>query len=114
MKSLYVFAVAGAIFALCSIGVEARGGGQGGPQENRPNRPPRPSRDCTSDDQCNRGDRDGVCYNSLCFFSCASSDECTDRQGRQRGVCDTDNSRWGKGGRKGGVCDTDNSRCVMC
>merc|ERR1712117_62375 len=94
MKSLFVIAVAGAIFALCSVGVEGhqpslhqmyqRGpGGQGN----------RPSRNCTSDDECGRRGRNGTCYSNLCFPSCASNDE---RSGRYD------------------VCDTDNSRCVMC
>merc|ERR1719264_2318514 len=103
MKSLFVIAVAGAIFALCSVGVEARRGnrpqGSNRPQGNRP-RPPfggpggRPSRNCTVDEDCIRGDHNGTCYNNLCFLSCDSSDDCPRR--------------------KYDVCDLDNSRCVMC
>merc|ERR1712020_118807 len=103
-KSLFVIAVAGAIFAICSVEIEAR--------RPRPNGG-RPSRNCTSDDDCGRRvcnietstcvrcnvDDDctspnrNTCDNTRCVRSCASDDECRGRKG---------------------VCNTDTSRCVMC
>merc|ERR1712203_899913 len=72
MKSLFVIAVAVAIFALCTLGVEAR----------RPRR-------CNDDDDCTRGNRNGTCFNNRCFRSCDMNDEC----GKVFKVCDTNNSR---------------------